>query len=151
MSRIETRIASVQIVPGFPACLTILNPPGWDAPPTRPSPSTHRYPSAGGEYIPVVRRLSSPQKIEDSEEDVSSNSGIHFSPEVYSAHTPSTLPTRETEVEAPPVSEFEASLMSGFEAPLVSRFEETSMPGGESCIDDTTSNQPALPFTSHVG
>jgi len=30
MSRVETRVTSVQVVPGFPACFAILNPPGWD-------------------------------------------------------------------------------------------------------------------------
>jgi hypothetical protein len=30
MPRIETRVTSVQIIPGFPACLAIPDPPGWD-------------------------------------------------------------------------------------------------------------------------
>ena len=30
MTRIETRVTSVQVVRGFPACLAIPNPPGWD-------------------------------------------------------------------------------------------------------------------------
>ena len=55
MSRIETRITSVQIVPGFPACLIILDPPGWDAPPK--PPSMDRYLDSGSEhtwYSPAV-------------------------------------------------------------------------------------------------
>jgi len=31
MLRIETRVTSVQVVPDFPAFLTIPNPPGWDS------------------------------------------------------------------------------------------------------------------------
>lgn len=30
MPRVETRVTSVQVVPGFPACFAIPNPPGWD-------------------------------------------------------------------------------------------------------------------------
>lgn len=39
MIRIETRVTTVQVVQGFPACLAIPNPPGWDwDPPSRRTP-----------------------------------------------------------------------------------------------------------------
>lgn len=40
MARVETRVASVQVVPGFPASIAIPNPPGW-------SPLLQRQPSVG--------------------------------------------------------------------------------------------------------
>lgn len=119
MPRIETRITSVQIVPGFPARLTILDPPGWDVPPPQPSPNIRGYPDARIEhtsYALAVRhprhysQSTSPRQIEYFKGDVHSGSDGHPSPAVSPAHTLTIAlqPTRGTEVETPKIGETEA-------------------------------------------
>jgi hypothetical protein len=143
MSRIETRITSVQIVPGFPARLTILDPPGWDGPPPQPSSGMRRCPDTWSEhtrYVPscitltVFSRPPSPQQIEDFGGNVCSSSDVDLPPAVGPTHTPGTppQPTREIEAETPPTP----------------KTEETRVLDGGPHMDNVSSEQSTSPFST---
>lgn len=121
MARIETRIASVQIIPGFPACLTILNPPGWNLPPPQSPSSTHEYPDTGEEYF---------------EGRVHSSSDDSVSPAVGPAHALGipVWPTRKTEAETPLVSKAgETGTLDG-EPRVDMSSDRFTPPFGTSCV-----------------
>lgn len=139
MSRIETRITSVQIVPGFPARFTILDPPGWDTP-FQPSPSTRKYPEAGGERtcygfscLAPISPPPSSRQTEDSGGDICSSPDTRLPPMIGRSHALDTplQPMRGMGVELSPTSKTEETRMLDLDD--VSS-ERSLPPNSSSCV-----------------
>lgn len=145
MPRIETRITSVQIVPGFLARLTIPNPPGWEFSHLQQSPNTQEHPDARIKntfHVPAAQHSQCSQQSPDfcqighSTEDAGFSLDVPFSPGLYPADAPGN-PSRSTG-------------RSKVNTPLMPEIEESSTIYSGLHTDTVAPNRSVPPFTSHV-